>query len=59
MFASVKTNTNNKKMIAVPNTGNHVIASPIQSKDINTVQIETSRFLKNIFHLQPFNPLID
>jgi len=59
MFASIKTSTSNKKMIAVPNTGNHVIASPIQSKDINTVKIETAQFLKNIFHLQPVNPLID
>ena len=53
MFALVKTATNNKKMIAVPNAGNHVIASPIQSKDINTVQIETSQFIKNVFHIQP------
>ena len=59
MFASIKTSTSNKKMIAVPNTGNHVIASTIQSKDINTVKIETAQFLKNIFHLQPVNPLID
>ncbi len=53
MFASVNTTTKNKKMIAVPNTGNHVIASPIQSKDINSVQIETSLFLKDILHIQP------
>jgi hypothetical protein len=51
MFASVKTNTNNKKMIAVPNTGNHVIASPIQSKDIESVKKETALFLKNVFSM--------
>ncbi len=51
MFASIKTSTSNKKMIAVPNTGNHVIASPIQSKDIESVKKETAMFLKNVFSM--------
>ena len=51
MFAEVGTEEKNKKMISVPNTGNHVIASPIQSKDIISVEKETAEFLKNILQL--------
>ncbi|BDQ12993.1 alpha/beta hydrolase [Sediminibacterium sp. TEGAF015] len=51
MFAEVGTEEKNKKMIPVPNTGNHVIASPIQSKDIISVEKETAEFLKNILQL--------
>lgn len=51
MFAEVGTNEKNKKMIPVPNTGNHVIASPIQSKDILSVEKETADFLKSVMQL--------
>lgn len=49
MFAEVGTSADNKKMIPIPNSGNHVMASPIQSKDIVTVEKETALFLKEIF----------
>ncbi|WP_026764359.1 alpha/beta hydrolase [Sediminibacterium salmoneum] len=51
MFAEVGTEEKNKKMIPVPNTGNHVIASPIQSKDIISVEKETADFLKTVMQL--------
>ena len=51
MFAEVSTIEKNKKMIPLPNTGNHVIASPIQSKDIISVEKETAEFLKYILQL--------
>ncbi len=51
MFDEVSTIEKNKKMIPLPNTGNHVIASPIQSKDIISVEKETAEFLKNILQL--------
>ncbi len=41
MFAEVSTVAEKKKMIPIPNSGNHVMASPIQSKDIVTVEKET------------------
>ncbi|WP_026750877.1 carboxylesterase [Sediminibacterium sp. C3] len=51
MFAEVGTSEKNKKMVPVPNTGNHVIASPIQSKDIISVEKETADFLKTVMQL--------
>lgn len=51
MFTEVGTSEKNKKMIPVPNTGNHVIASPIQSKDIISVEKETADFLKTVMQL--------
>lgn len=51
MFAEVGTEEKNKKMIPVPNTGNHVIASPIQSKDILSVEKETADFLQSVMQL--------
>ena len=37
-----------KQKVAFPNTGNHVLASPILSKDVATVQKETEKFLDGI-----------
>lgn len=52
MFAQVSTAAEKKKMIPVPNSGNHVMASPIQSKDIITVEKETAQFLQNVLQLK-------
>lgn len=38
----------NKQKVAVPNAGNHVLASPILSKDVATVQMETEKFLDGV-----------
>ena len=38
----------NKQKVAFPNTGNHVLASPILSKDIVNVQMETEKFLDGV-----------
>ena len=38
----------NKQKVAFPNAGNHVLASPILSKDIATVQLETEKFLDGV-----------
>jgi hypothetical protein len=41
-----KGSNNNLKVIkAMPNTGNHVIASPLVSKDVEGVQKETALFI--------------
>jgi hypothetical protein len=39
--------------VAIPNAGSHVLASPIQSKDIISVEKETVDFLKTVLHLKP------
>jgi len=40
-----------KRAIAMPNTGNHVIGSPILSKDVTGVQLETISFMQEIMHM--------
>jgi esterase/lipase len=52
MFTQVKTAENKKRMVAIPNAGAHVLASPIVSKDIKTVQEQTALFLKQVMGLQ-------
>jgi esterase/lipase len=42
-----------KRILAMPNTGNHVMASPIQSKDVASVEKQTVAFLTEIMNLQP------
>jgi esterase/lipase len=52
MFTAVATPTNLKRMIPIPEAGNHVLASPIQSNDIVTVEKETALFLEQIMQLK-------
>ncbi len=47
MFDQVNTPANMKKMVPIPNAGSHVLGSPIQSKDIVTVEKEAADFLRN------------
>ncbi|MEO5892586.1 MAG: alpha/beta fold hydrolase [Ferruginibacter sp.] len=51
MFKELATPDADKREIALPNTGNHVIASPIKSSDIASVERETRRFLSEVVHL--------
>ncbi|MBS1591941.1 MAG: alpha/beta fold hydrolase [Bacteroidetes bacterium] len=53
MFNELATPANEKRLIAVPNAENHVLGSPIQSKDIITPQKEITAFLKEVINL-PF-----
>lgn len=48
MLAAIGTPEKLKKGVAIPNAGNHVLASPIVSKDIVTVEKETNDFFENI-----------
>ena len=48
MFEQISTPVGQKKMVAIPNAGNHVLGSPIQSKDIVTVEKEAAAFLKEV-----------
>jgi hypothetical protein len=38
----------NKQKVAFPNAGNHVLASPILSKDVENIQMETEKFLDGV-----------
>ena len=52
MFTQLATDTINKRAIALPNTGNHVMASPVKSKDVESVERETKKFLEEVIHLK-------
>ncbi len=51
MFTQLATDTALKKAVAMPNTGNHVMASPIKSGDVLGVEIETVNFLNTVLNL--------
>ena len=51
MFEQLATSKELKRAIAMPNTGNHVIGSPILSKDVTGVQLETISFMQEIMHM--------
>lgn len=53
MIAQLGTPADQKKMVAIPEAGSHVMASPIQSKDIVSVERETVAFMKTTIHLMP------
>jgi len=52
MFTQLSTADSVKRAIPLPNTGNHVMASPIKSKDVESVERETKRFMEEVLHLQ-------
>jgi|SRR5664279_987814 len=48
MFDELGTPENLKRRVAMPNTGNHVISSPIKSHDVAGVQKEIEKFMKEV-----------
>lgn len=52
MYSELSTAENLKRAIAVPEAGNHVIASSIKSKDIKTVEEETEKFAVEILKMK-------
>lgn len=53
MFDQLGTTKELKRAVAMPNTGNHVLGSPILSKDVAGVEQQTIGFLQEIMHLNP------
>lgn len=51
MFEEVSTPAGMKRMIPIPNAGSHVLGSPIQSKDVVTVEKEAARFMKELLKM--------
>jgi esterase/lipase len=52
MFDQLATPANVKRAIPLPNTGDHVIGSSIKSGDVQSVEMETVKFLKEIVGLK-------
>lgn len=48
MMSKISTPQNLKREVAIPNAGNHVLASPIVSKDIVSVENETKKFMETV-----------
>jgi len=55
MFTQLGTADDKKKIIAVPNAGDHVLGSPIVSHDIKTPQHEIADFLSSVMQLHAVN----
>jgi pimeloyl-ACP methyl ester carboxylesterase len=52
MFAQLATPDSLKRMIAIPEAGDHVIGSSIKSKDVQSVMEECMKFGKEVLHLK-------
>lgn len=55
MFEKIATPYVMKRQVALPNAGDHVLGSPIKSKDVEGVIRETSRFLKEVMGMAQLN----
>ncbi len=53
MFAQIAMPENLKRQVALPNTGDHVLGSPIKSKDVKSVQMECEKFGIEVLKLKP------
>src|SRR4030095_3580437 len=52
MFAQLGTSDSLKRQIAIPNAENHVLGSPIKSKDVESVKREIQKFAIEILNLK-------
>lgn len=52
MFSQLATPSSQKRSVAMPNTGNHVIASHIKSKDVAGVENEIEKFMTEVLRMQ-------
>jgi len=53
MFVQLGTPDSLKREVAIPNAGNHVLGSPIKSKDVESVKSEVDKFAKEVLRLEP------
>jgi esterase/lipase len=53
MFLQLGTPDSLKRGVAIPTAENHVLASPIKSKDVESVKKEVEKFSTEILHLVP------
>jgi esterase/lipase len=55
MHQQLGTEDSKKRLVAIPNAGDHVLASPIKSKDIASTEAETKKFITDVLSI----PIID
>ena len=55
MFSQLSTPVNQKRMIAIPNAGAHVLGSPIKCKDLQSVEKEIEKFGLEVLQLKKVN----
>ncbi|MDT0605632.1 alpha/beta hydrolase [Croceitalea rosinachiae] len=55
MFNELGTPTNKKRKVAFPNAGDHVMTSYVSSKDLESVQRETNKFIESILEIDQFS----
>ncbi|MFL5729859.1 MAG: alpha/beta hydrolase, partial [Cytophagaceae bacterium] len=56
MFDQVGTNADRKRKVNFPNSGTHIIASDLWSKDIEGVKAETFKFAEEVLGLNAISP---
>lgn len=59
MYEQLGTSASLKRKVAFPETGHHVIASYIRSRDWKSVRDETRRFMEEILHIYPAETVPD
>ena len=52
MFTQLATPDRLNRQVAIPNAENHVLSSPIKSKDVQSVKNEVEKFAIEILRLQ-------
>ena len=55
MFEELATPSDLKRKVAFPDVNDHVMTSYITSKDLPSVQIQTSAFIEEVLHIKPIN----
>ncbi|MEO0571717.1 MAG: alpha/beta hydrolase [Bacteroidota bacterium] len=58
MFEQLGTAAHLKEKVALPNVGDHVMASHINSKDLEAVREETFKFLEEVLNLKEAAPIL-
>lgn len=53
MFEQLKTSADKKRSLALPNTGDHVLGSPIKSGDVAGVEAAITSFMVEVLGLKP------
>jgi pimeloyl-ACP methyl ester carboxylesterase len=56
MFTALGTPVAQKREVAIPNAGDHVIGSALKSKDVPTVEAEIFRYAEGVLGLKPVVP---
>ncbi|MCA0426734.1 MAG: alpha/beta hydrolase [Bacteroidetes bacterium] len=56
MHAHLATPENQKRLVNLPEAGDHILGNPIRSKDVEGVQREMQAFAETVLNLKPLKP---